>query len=459
MNLILYVSRILVGSLFIVSGLIKANDSLGFAYKLVEYFGEKALNMPAFEPFALELAIFICVGEIVLGLAVLIGGRPKLTAALLMLMILFFTWLTWYTATCDPLAEVTVMRDGVEVTETKECVQECGCFGNAIPLTPWESFYKDIVLLFFITIIFVGAFFSNRIRLNSSRDDYAILPASLILIALFSGMFLDWWFPVIFTAILLALYLAVKKFITGENTLKSELVIIALALLACGVFQYQTLVHLPMKDYRPYAIGKSIREGMMSAEDLGKEPPIYAVQYLFTNTGSGKDTVVLSTDYLEKKLYNDETFKRLYEVKSYEGNTIKLQDGYEPPIMDFALEDYEANDLTETIVQDPGVVFLQISYDISKAKTACIGNINAFAKAAQDAGYRYFGATSSSEEEVDTWRHEHQAAYPFLRGDEKVLKTVVRANPGILMIKDGVVLGKWAGCDLPDFSEVQQLIR
>jgi uncharacterized membrane protein YphA (DoxX/SURF4 family) len=459
MNLILYVSRILVGSLFIISGLVKANDSLGFSYKLVEYFGEKALNLPALEPFALELAIFICLGEIVLGLAVLIGGRPKLTAALLMFMILFFTWLTWYTATCDPLAEITVMRDGVEVTETKECVQECGCFGNAIPLTPWESFYKDIVLLFFITIITVGAFASDRIRFNTYKDDIFILPASLILIALFSKLFLDWWFPAIFTAILLALYLGVKKLVASEKTLKAELLVIVLSFAACIAFQYQTLVHLPMKDYRPYAVGNSIREGMMSAEDLGKEPPVYAVEYLFTNTTTGKDSVVLSTDYLEKKLYNDENFKRLYTVKTYEGNTIKLKDGYEPPIMDFALSDYEANDLTETIIQDPGAVFLQISYDISKAEVSCIKEINAFAKAAQEKGHRYFGVSSSSAEEVDTWRHEYQAAYPFLVCDEKVLKTIVRANPGIILIRDGVVLGMWAGCDLPDFSEVQELLQ
>ena len=90
-------------------------NTLGFSYKLVEYFGEKALNLPYLEPYALGLAIFICIGEIILGLAVLIGARTKLTAALLMVMILFFTWLTFYTATCDPYEQVSKIKDGVEV--------------------------------------------------------------------------------------------------------------------------------------------------------------------------------------------------------------------------------------------------------------------------------------------------------------------------------------------------------
>ena len=93
-----FISRVLVGSLFIVSGLIKANDPLGFSYKLEEYFAADVLNLPFFEPWALQLAIIICVVEIVLGVAVLLGSKIKLVSWSLLLMIIFFTFLTFYSA-------------------------------------------------------------------------------------------------------------------------------------------------------------------------------------------------------------------------------------------------------------------------------------------------------------------------------------------------------------------------
>lgn len=451
MKAIVTLSRILVGSLFIVSGLIKANDALGFSYKLVEYFGEKALDMPGFIPYALPIAIFICIGEIVLGLAVLIGGRPKLTAALLMLMILFFTWLTYYTATCDPFEEVLRIRDGVEVVETKECVLECGCFGNAIPLTPWESFYKDVVLLFFITIIFIASFFSNKVKLNTNKLDLIILPASLLLIALFSLIMLDWFFPVVFTAILFGAYLIIKRF---NQSTTGEWTVAIVAALICGIFQWYTLAHLPIKDYRPYAEGLSIREGMMSAEELGKEPPVFAVEYLFTNKSSGQDTTVLSTDYLEQKLYNQDWFKNTYENKSWDGKTIKLKDGYEPPISDFALSDVYGEDKTEEILQDKGYTLLHVTYDLSHAAELNSLSLSALAKMIDGDGAKMYGVTSSGTEEIEAYRHDNQLAYPFLIGDEKVLKTVVRANPGFVLIKDGTVIAKWHHNDLPEPSDL-----
>ena len=143
MKVLVSICRTVVGALFVVSGLIKSNDALGFMYKLEEDFEAGALNMEYLIPYALELAVFICVGEILLGLALLVGALPKLTAILTTGMMLFFTWLTWYTATCDPFGFKEIMGpDGVLQNISNQCVLECGCFGNAIPLTPIESFYK-----------------------------------------------------------------------------------------------------------------------------------------------------------------------------------------------------------------------------------------------------------------------------------------------------------------------------
>ena len=102
MRIAVLVARVLVGSLFIVSGLIKANDALGFMYKLEEYFEPGALNLPGLTPYALGLGMAICIGEILLGVALLVGALPRLTAVLTGIMMAFFTWLTWYTTQCDP---------------------------------------------------------------------------------------------------------------------------------------------------------------------------------------------------------------------------------------------------------------------------------------------------------------------------------------------------------------------
>src|SRR6266498_2620470 len=134
--------RIFVGGLFIFSGFIKANDPLGFSYKLKEYFevfkGDTGLSMfEWFAHIALPLAIIICVSEMILGVMLLIGFKRNLTLWLLFAQIAFFTFLTFYSACYNK-------------------VTHCGCFGDFLKLKPWESFWKDIALLVLITLLFAG---------------------------------------------------------------------------------------------------------------------------------------------------------------------------------------------------------------------------------------------------------------------------------------------------------------
>lgn len=131
MRVLVLICRLIVGSLFIVSGLIKANDPLGFSYKLQEYFAESALNLPAFEPYALGLGILACLAEVVLGFAVLFGGRLRLAAVALFVLTVFFGWLTLYTATCDPHGMYSEIVNGVAEERPVTCVTDCGCFGDA----------------------------------------------------------------------------------------------------------------------------------------------------------------------------------------------------------------------------------------------------------------------------------------------------------------------------------------
>lgn len=465
MRIVLIICRILVGSLFVVSGLIKSNDVLGFMYKLEEYFEPGALNLEWLMPVALPLAIFIVVGEVLLGVALLVGALPKLTSTLTLIMMLFFTWLTYYTDTCDPNGTVMVENaQGVMEEISNQCVLECGCFGNAIPLTPRESFYKDLFLLIFVIPIFIGAWM-GRIRLNTTKEAVFIYTFSILITALFAMMMLDWIFPVLFLTLCLIVAGVIQKRITGK---KQEWLMAAGVLVIAGFFQYSTLYHLPMKDYRPYAIGESIRENMKDAEELnenlapGEEPyqaPEYATKYTFVNVNTKEDTVVMSNDWLE--IQGTEWFKNTYEIaeNGYDGASVLVKDGYNPLIQDFEVMDYQGDDYTYEIVGNEGYTFLHISKDLNTAHTCPQEALNELAKNAEANGHAFYALTSASYEEAEEYRHEYQAAYPFLVCDQTELKIVVRSNPGLILIYDGVVIGKWAASDIPAYEDLNELIK
>ncbi len=198
MKILVTLSRIFVGVLFIISGLIKLNDPLGFSYKLQEYFSTDVLNIPFLEPYALAISVIVVVFEVVLGVFLLIGYKPKFTVWSLLGMIVFFTFLTFYSAYFDK-------------------VKDCGCFGDALKLTPWESFTKDVVLLVFILILFFGV---KHIKPIVNK-----LPTTII--ALVSFVWCLW-------------------------------------------FGYHVLMHLPTVDFRAYKIGDNLLENMSVPEDAPK---------------------------------------------------------------------------------------------------------------------------------------------------------------------------------------------
>lgn len=191
-------SRIFVGVLFIISGLIKLNDPIGFSYKLAEYFGETILNLPFLIPYSLAIAVLVVVSETVLGCMLLVGFKPKFTIWSLLLMIVFFSFLTFYSAYFNK-------------------VTDCGCFGDALKLKPWQSFYKDIILLFFILILFFNSKLVNPLFNNKTR-------VTLVVTSLFLCFFMGYW----------------------------------------------VLNHLPLIDFRPYKIGTNINEGMRVPDNAPK---------------------------------------------------------------------------------------------------------------------------------------------------------------------------------------------
>lgn len=214
MKKLIGVIRIFVGILFIISGFIKLNDPVGFSFKLQEYFSPDVLNIEFMSPFALGLAIILVIVELVLGVALIIGYYKKATMWLLLLMILFFTFLTFYSAYFNK-------------------VTDCGCFGDALPLTPWQSFSKDVVLLILILILFFNLKYIQPFFTNFGR--------SIVIFATFIG---------------------------------------------CLSFGYYVLMHLPVFDFRAYKVGVNIKEGMTVPEDA--EKAIFNYNWKFDVNGTEK---------------------------------------------------------------------------------------------------------------------------------------------------------------------------
>ena len=454
-NILTLFSRMFVGALFVVSGLIKSNDALGFMYKLEEYFEPGALNLEYLTPFALEIAIFVCIAEILLGIALLVGALPKLTTVLTMVMMVFFTWLTWYTATCDPFGMKMITDANGEMIEiANQCVLECGCFGNAIPLTAYQSFLKDLFLLIFIIPITIAAF-RNKIQLNESHTSMILYTGALVLTFLFGYMMLDWNFPVLYLTLLLLAASMVRRRV---NHPKVEWIMAASVVLVAGLVQIKTITYLPLKDYRPYAVGESIIQNRLSAEEIGLDAPVYATEYTFKNITTGLDTVILSSDWLV--MQKAPSFKRTYEIVSYEGAEVKIYDGYEPRIMDLIMENAEGDDLTDEVLSNKGYTFFYISKDLEAvAEAGAPGQeeFNTLANAAQKEGITFYGLTNSGADFNNTFATENAVPYEFLTCDQIELKIVIRSNPGLVLIKDGVVEGKWSWRDIPAFSDFVNL--
>lgn len=448
MKYLLHFCRLFVGSLFIVSGLIKANDPLGFSYKLEEYFHESALNLPFFEPWSLELGVIACLAEIILGFALLFGAKIRLATWSLLGLTLFFGWLTAYTATCDPTATYTVMENGVEVTKNVTCVTDCGCFGDAMKgsvgrsLTPWESFSKDMVLLVFLLPIFI---FQKRVKLNSNSEDIVFLGLSTVFVIGWSWVF-GWYFPVAFLLFGFVGFIGLKKLLAAE---KSEWPGAGWVLALSLGFVVYCINYLPLKDYRPYAIGKNIEEGMKSAEELGLEPPKYGYNYTMVNLKTKEEKVITDKQYLADKWWENKE----WEMNTDKTEHIKISDGYEPPIHDFYISDANGYDQTQTILKAPKIV-LMIAYDIRKTSESQMPAINALAEGLKAKGIPFAAVSAGVYKDIEAFRHKHQTLYDFWSGDAIMLKTIIRSNPGIIVLENGTVTAKYSVNSLPQLNEI-----
>ncbi|MGD1848689.1 MAG: MauE/DoxX family redox-associated membrane protein [Salibacteraceae bacterium] len=429
MKYLSWISRQLVGSLFIVSGLIKANDPLGFSYKLHDYFAADVFDLPGLEPYALGLAVFICVSEILLGVAVLMRAQMVLSSISLFVMIVFFTFLTFYSAAYDK-------------------VTDCGCFGDALKLTPWESFTKDVVLLVFILIILIDELGLKRNRPEDQGgvfSDEVTFGVSVVLIALFSFGVISWGGPVWFTLLLLAIVYGLRK---AVKIASMDWIIAGFAAVYSLGFSYYCIENLPIRDYRPYAVGKSIPEGMKTAEELGVPAPVYANMYIKKRKSTNETFQMNSNDYLVKEVWKDQDLELVEATEE----VITIQEGYEAPIHDFNLMSKDGNDDTDLILALPRV-FLLISKDISILEEGNMAKVKQLVTDGQAQGIPTVLLSSTNFEEQEAFMQKHGIEVPFYQADNTTLKTIIRANPGIVLLKNGVVNGKWHHNNTPSLAD------
>ena len=422
MNIFSAISRLIVGSLFVVSGLIKCNDAIGFSYKLNDYFAQDVLNLEFLIPYSLALAVIICVIEIVLGVAVIFGLKTKPSVVFILLMMLFFTWLTWYTSSCLEAQEAAA-KLGEEFD--KNCVTDCGCFGDALTLTPKQSFYKDLFLLIFtIPLFFFGI--KGKILKNKPKEDVFYMVVSLLLILGFGALYIGWWFTLWFSIVLYAVVYALK------NKTKSEwLPLIAAFVISLG-YTWYCLQNLPLKDFRAYKVDSNITENMSVPEDAPK--PVIDYHWKF------------KIDGVEKVITTNGSYPTVDgEFIGYE--TEVIEEGYEPSILDFSIETTEEN-LTEQFLNDEHLIIIA-AYNINKIAPNSLEVIKALSKDAIKKGYTVIGLSASSEEDKAAFKASNDLGLEWYICDEKALKTVVRANPGILSLEKGTIKQKlhWKNSD------------
>jgi len=408
------IARTLVGFLFIVSGLIKANDAVGFSFKLHDYFAADVLDIPFMLDYTLPLAVFICISEIMLGLAVLVGAKMRLTAFSLLAMILFFDGLTFYSAYFNK-------------------VTDCGCFGDAIKLTPWESFTKDVVLSI---LIFIIVAFHSKVKYQTKKENFKVLPVALALVALFSYSILDWMFPVYFTIALFLLVGLVNKFLVKEIR---ESVLAVLTLITCIAFSYHTYSHLPVRDYRPYAIGKNIANDMVLPE--GAIADVYEDVWMYEVNGVVNDYATEDKPWeIEGATFVDRETKLLIE-------------GDHPPIHDFSIESDEFGDITDSILTAKNAV-LFVMYDLTKSDINGLQKVQTLMNSLDEENVSLIAMSATTESQMLAMSEEAGVSFPFYFTDETTLKTIIRSNPSMLWLQEGTIVGKWHHNDFPSAAEL-----
>lgn len=373
-NKLTTLSRWIFGLVFIFSGFVKGIDPWGLEYKLAEYLHPLGLQGLTF--LAPMGSFVLPFAEFFIGATILLCVEIRITSILGLIFMAFFTPLTLYVALKNP-------------------VTDCGCFGDALVISNWATFYKNIVLSAMIILVFVRRKSIEPVVLGKWRY-YR-------------------------TAIISTIY-------------------------CC--FVIWSVRHDPVFDFRPYKVGVNIPKSMKMPE--GAQTDVYSNTFFYRNKQTNEVKKFTDTNYPWK-----DTLNWKYESM---GEPVLVKKGYTPPIHDFQLRTAPGDDVTNFFFADDKPTFFLIASNLTKSSLKKQGQINGLAVWARLAGYKFVCLTSTTGERLEEFKKVANPTYEFLFGDEVTLKTIVRGNPGLLYLRSGTILGKWHYNDIPTVEEMTRLV-
>ena len=361
MKAIVNACRLLLAATFILSGFVKAVDPWGTAYKIADYLQAMHVGGLMPETGCVLLSVLLSALEFSTGLFLLFAIRRKLASRTALALMMVMTPLTLWLAVANP-------------------VSDCGCFGDALVLSNWQTFWKNVVLLLAAAVVAVRP--KDMFRFVSEPNQWIVINYTILFILAVSG-----W----------------------------------------------SLYDLPLFDFRPYHVGANIREGMETPE--GAPQPQFETTFVMEKNGVQRE---FDVDH-----YPDSTWTFV------DSRTVQVSEGYIPPIHDFSLTTEEGDDITDEVLANQGYVFLLVSPHLETADDSRLDLINELYEYCDEQSYAFYGLTASSQKGIDLWRYKTGAEYPFCTADETTLKTIIRSNPGLVLLKDGTVIRKWSSNNLP----------
>lgn len=362
LRVLVNICSLLLAAIFIFSGFTKAVDPVGGAVKLQEYLAAFGINAIGFETVLAVCSILESSVEFMLGVNLLLGTNRKISAWGTLAIMLFMTALTLYIAITD-------------------AVTECGCFGDAVHLSNWQTFAKNVILL--AASIVVAVFPGKVCRLYVGTNGWLVQAYSFVFIVIVS------------------------------------------------LYSYY---YLPLIDYRPYRIGQDIKKAMEIPHNA--EAPVFETTFILEKNGERKE---FSLDN-----YPDSTWKFV------DSKTVVKKHGFRPEISDFALFSSEGEDVTREVLNDKRFSFWIVMPRIENADNGVIDAIEDIYDYCRQYGYTIYGITASDSEKAMNWCRTAGMRIKFLNADETVLKTMIRSNPGVVLVKNGRILNKWGKNELPD---------
>lgn len=356
-NILFVIARLLLGCVFIFSGFVKLIDPLGFSYKIEDYLRAFGGVFESIALIAFPAAIAVSTLELLIGLNWVFKVQVKRTTLLTLLFMSVMTPLTLYIAIKNP-------------------VSDCGCFGDALVISNWATFYKNIVLVLLVVLMLV---FKNKIR--------PLFVSKMEWLAVFVFVFIG---------------------------------------IGLSVYSYK---HLPLIDFLPYKVGVSIPDAMIVPDNAPSDE--YKTTFIYAKNGVEKEFT------LENYPKGDSSWVFVDQ------KTVLLSKGYQPPIHDFTIVNAQYDDITEQVLYDSGYTYLLVMYDITQTSEEGAQKAEIIYQKALKDGVKFYALTASTDDDVQNFVQKTGVTFPFCKTDPITLKTIIRANPGLVLLKKGTIVGKW----------------